>query len=270
MRGSDGRSYVLCSACGHPRMAGRHHAPKTGSARHYPHVDAHPFRLGLLTTTGKRGQVIRLCDQCGKPGNAPGHRAEAIRQAGLPVPPKPEPKARTRAARSPTSRAATSVRAGSLPAAELVGLAIAIDRALALPPDALGWRLRLRLADVRPLLGLPVYPTLAAPDAEPDPEAPDTHLRKLRPALAPKPLPVARDATYAGILRGIQSTRNRNLVRRAHESGWAVALTGAGHVSLRRGDTVLNVSTTQREGRGHGWANLRADAKRAGIDVTGL
>jgi len=154
----------------------------------------------------------------------------------------------------------------------LVALAISVDRLLALPADTLGWKLRMRLGEVRDILGVPVYPSLLAPDAPKDPEAPSPDLIERRPELAPRAVPVAEGAVLprpniTGLLRGIQSGRHRELVKRAVDQGWDVAMTGGGHVALTRGHRRLVVSTTVREGRGRGWANLRAEAKRIGLDV---
>jgi len=269
LNGRGGRTYRLCSACAKPANAPRHRmgaaAAKAPKAK--DRALGHEYRAGPGVMADKRGRRHGLCADCGKPANAPYHRRG---WRGLAPLPKPAP--RTRAARgAPSPRASAGVRAGrSLPAAELVMVAVAVDRALALPADALGWRLRMRLADIRPLLGVPTYPTLAAPDHEPDEDAPGADLVEHRPELRPKTLPLADDARIVGLLRGIQSGKNRELVKRARDQGWDVAMTGSGHIALSKGQSRILVSTTQREGRGRGWANLRADARRAGIDVTGL
>ena len=303
-RGRDGRVYILCSACAMTANAVRHRGfgairrvrdqrvarkidrhlslvrpaptpPEAPSpvAAPAPDVDPgtpHPFVASGAVLTDTRGRRRPLCDTCGRIQNARGrhlpgdswyHRrrlaAAEVRAGAAPVAPIPRP--------APTARPRT------LPAAEYVALALDIDRLLALPADAIGWKLRVRLTAVRELLKVPDYPTLAAVD-EPDPEAPPPSLVASSPEVyAPKPLaPAGPGPIPTGLLRGIQSGRHRDLVRRAHEQGWAVSMTGAGHVALSRGSTILNVSTTVREGRGRGWANLRAQARRAGIDVGGL
>jgi hypothetical protein len=266
LRGRDGRTYRLCSACGKPANAGRHRMGEVAVKAPTFRQIGHEFVAGPGIGIDTKGARRPLCRDCGKPANAPYHRRAA---RGLP-PLVKAVSARTRAARAPSDRAAAGVRRGSLPAVELVAVAISIDRALALPADALGWRLRMRLADVRPLLGVPTYPSLAAPDHEPDPEAPPDSLTERRPELRPQSLPAADDAKMVGLLRGIQSGKNRELVRRARDQGWAVTMTGSGHIALSKGQSRILVSTTQREGRGRGWANLRADAKRNGIDVAGM
>ena len=272
-RGSDGRAFKLCSVCEGTRNMRVHHGgePLAKSAK-----DPHPFELGGGFKLGKDGRHLALCARpgCGGVASLIAHspKANGVSVGAAQIIHPERGKGRARVAQgAPTARATSRARAASLPPAEYVALAIAIDQVLALPPEAIGWRLRIRLGDMRPLLGVPDYPTLQAREAPPDPEAPTPADIAVSPErYASKSLPVAVDSKLPGILRGIQSGRHRDLVRRAKDQGWGVAMTGSGHVALTKGQSRLLVSTTVREGRGHGWANLRAEAKRAGIDVAGL
>jgi hypothetical protein len=152
-------------------------------------------------------------------------------------------------------------------------VALAIDRLLALPADLVDWRLRTRLESARDLIPVPVFPTLdvrLTPEVEDETET-ETPERASQPRPRPIPLPTAQPAIVRGILAGIRNDRARELVKRAVASGFSASKTGSGHVALDKGSTRLIVSTTSNDGRmGHGWGNLRATAKRAGIDVTGL
>ena len=71
--------------------------------------------------------------------------------------------------------------------------------------------------------------------------------------------------------RGIRSDRVRGLFDRATDAGWSAKELGSGHLGLFAPDgrTRLTISMTAK-GDGHGWLNVRADAKRAGLDVAGL
>jgi len=270
--GSDGRLVQECGVdgCGAPPNAGRHRDPKAlirrASAR-----NLHPFVLGGPERRTKAGAVIRECGDpsCRKAQNSPTHwtpdrarLAPGRKGAGRPQsPPQGAPRGRT------------------IAPAEYVSLALAVDRILALPPEVVGWRLRMRLADVRTLLDVPAYPTLAlpaVPEATPDPDPVEAETTaqveaSLGPRLAQYAPVVHGDAQVAGILRGIRNDRHRTLVRRAQAAGWEIAMTGSGHVSLSKGSQRLILSTTAGDGRrGHNWGNVRAQAKRAGLDVTGL
>lgn len=295
-QGKDGRVYRLCRVCDLAANAGRHRSeaqvaqaaatraahrgqPRPEPQPKGPHggnntplIVGHPYVAGLASTADKRGHRLVLCATCDKPANSPKHRAAA------------QPGARPFVLASRTDREASPALAPVLGtpttgrtrtlatptmAGEYVQLALAIDQVLALPADAVGWKLRLRLADARSLLDVPQYPSLAAEDYEPVPDAPPQAVLDARPELMYKPAPV-RSTSVRGILRGIRSDRIKRLATRAQEQGWDVSLTGSGHLRLAKGDQVVVASTTAETGSGHGWGNTRAAAKRAGIDVTGL
>ena len=172
-------------------------------------------------------------------------------------------------------RAPVGRKAATLPAAELVAIAVAIDRVLAMPGDAVGWRLRMRLDEARKLLNVPDYPTLdAAQVREVDPEPPTPDLIERRPGLAPRAPVATGDAQAQAIIRGIRSERIKTLAKRALAAGYVLEMTGSGHLAIASasdGRRLMVVSTTAADSRrGHTWGNVRAQAKRVGIDVTGL
>jgi len=272
--GKDGRTSIGCAirGCGKAANAPRHRPAdkvfrrsirRGPQAEPRPPVNAHAFVLGGPSRPNRRGAVMHLCGDpaCRKPANAPQHRGHA-RGTGPRAVPSP-------------SRGPARARAGrSVAPAEYVALAIAVDTILALPADVVGWRLRMRLADIRTLLPVDPFPSLGAREAEPDPEPPTPALAAVsnRAAdLQPRQVETAGDAKVAGILRGVRNDRIRTLAKRAHQSGWDVAMTGSGHIRLSHGAQTMILSTTAGDGRrGHSWGNTRAEAKRLGLDVSGL
>jgi hypothetical protein len=211
------------------------------------------------------------CAVCGKDRRAHPRRTPAQMAAAAAPSAAPE---LVRA--DPPPESATAVRtqraASKLPAAELVALAIGVDRILALPVDAVGWKLRVRLTAVRELLRVPVYPTMdVAEVGQADPAPPDRELVARIPELRQRSVPVASDAQTQRLIRGIRDDRTKVLARRAVAAGGSLSMTGSGHLAIDLGSQRIIVSTTQNGGRrGHSWGNVRATAKRAGIDVSGI
>jgi hypothetical protein len=130
----------------------------------------------------------------------------------------------------------------------------------------------MRLASAREVLAVPEYPTLDVAEVGPAPEPPTPDLVAAHPeTLAPRtPVPTP-DAAAQRLIRGIRDDRTKALARRAVQAGASLSMTGSGHLAIDRGGQRLVVSTTANGGRrGHSWGNVRAQAKRVGIDVTGL
>lgn len=234
------------------------------------------------TPRDKGGKLLRSCRVCGRPGRGSGHRLAGLtgearalrarrppREPGAPPEPRPRvaPPARAEARRPEAPQKRRSRR---IPARELVVLAGAIDAILELPIDAVGWRLRLRLADIRPILGVETHPTLRYDSsAQPEPEPPSPALLERLPGLQPPVVESPRAASLS-ILTGIRDDKVKALARRAIEDGWEARKTMGGHLALDRGEKTVIISTTVRGGAGHSWGNIRAEAKRHGIDVSGL
>lgn len=257
-------------------------------------ADRHEFVAGETKPYGPAGRLYPLCAVCDRPQNAPRHRSDESR---LRTSRAISAAAGRRAIGAKYDRiVAGAVRATdpgradqggphptpiqtptrvhreriSVPAAELAALALAIDGVLALPVDRVPWKLRLRLGEARPLIDIPTFPSLASTAfEEPIPDAPSETILDALPQLRPvERSPVALQSASA-LIRGIRNDRMRNLARRAISTGWQPAMTGSGHLALTRGQRRLVISTTS-SGAGRGWQNLRADAKRLGIDVSGL
>jgi hypothetical protein len=75
------------------------------------------------------------------------------------------------------------------------------------------------------------------------------------------------------IRRSFRSGRVRALFDRAIESGWTWRRTGGGHILLDSPGQKQHVSlstTLSDKGTGRGWLNTLADAKRKGLDTSGL
>jgi len=144
-----------------------------------------------------------------------------------------------------------------------------VDAILDLPVDAVGWRLRLRLADLRSIIGVEKYPTLRVdPSAQPEPEPMTERVLEIRPEARPAPIVSERAASMA-LLAGVRNDRMKALGRRAVEEGFVAHRTAAGHIALERNGHRIMISGTS-SGLGRAWQNLRAEAKRAGLDTAGL
>lgn len=209
------------------------------------YVDRPPDKIGRIWHR-------QLCGECGLFQNAVRHRGVA----------SPEPQKAAPAKRQPVVRAERI----KVPEAELALLAIAVDQALALPADSLGWKLRLRLAEIRPLIEIPTFPTMAVSHVE---EAVTEVMTEAVPALKPIARPVAPAGKQYSILRGIRHDKVRELVKRAMAQGWSVSKTGSGHIALDKGKQRIIMSGTST-GAGRSWGNARSQARKYGIDVTGL
>jgi hypothetical protein len=278
--GSDGRVYRLCRVCDDRANAWPHRGYRQKPLTKRERSEHHRFDPSqtVFLDVG-RGHKTAACLVCGKAKRATEH-------GGItnPLPPvedtdyvAPTPIRRTtlRAIRStkvetpPPVRVLKSVE--RMPA-ELVQAALALDHLLALPDDLVDWRLRMRLRSARDLMPIPVFPTLDArltPEVAETVETPPTD--NLAIARTPTPVPAANPLVARGVLAGIRNDRLRELTKRAVADGWSATMTGSGHLALDKGGTRLIASTTMGDGRrGHSWGNLRAQAKRAGIDVAGL
>jgi hypothetical protein len=280
-RGSGHRLHGLRP--GPPELNGHRRDPtrQARAAREPAPVVERPGRHAFqLAPDGRRvvdtaGHSWAVCAECGKdrrshPRRSPTPRQDAAQAPQLAlVASAGQSNGSAAPAPSHTPRRAAS----KLPAAELVGLAIALDRVLGLPIDLVGWRLRMRLADVRALLTIPEYPTLDVAElpGEVDPTPPTPTQVERHPQLAPRVQAPTVDTATQALIRGIRDDRVTALARRAYQAGARLSMTGSGHLAIDAGGQRLVVSTTMSSGRrGHSWGNVRAAAKRAGIDVTGL
>jgi hypothetical protein len=273
----DGRVYRLCRVCDDRANAFPHRGFRTTPLTIRERSEHHRFDPSTtVVIRDARGHATPACLACGKAKRATEHGGLSNPLPAL-SPADPVP-ARLRALPSPPANGtkAAPVRVAPTkiapPPAELTMVALAIDRLLALPDDLVDWRLRTRLTSARELVAVPVFPTL---DVRLTPEVadaaevpPDDNLVVSR---APTALPAAPAIVARGILAGIRNDRIRELVKRAAADGWEVGKTGSGHISIAKGKQRMILSTTSNDGRlGHNWGNVRATAKRAGLDVSGL
>jgi hypothetical protein len=252
-----------------------------------PQVDWHPFEPGGQTFRDASGRLRNGCARpgCGAASNAYRHRG---RDAALAAGAKSS-QTRTRKRRelegsaSPPELIAVPlaspvIRPSSPPVADwrLSMLRLAVDMSLEGPP--LSFLLRRALLDTRAALRSELYGTVAVADPRgelPQADAPPAELEELpepaelRPERTPEPL---RNARVRAVAHSFRGDKYRELFLRAVSSpGWRWSLTGSNHVLLisPSGEHV-NLSASAQSGRGHGYANVRAQARRAGLDVAGL
>lgn len=264
--------------------------------------NGHPFAPGSEARTipdrrSTRGtRVIPLCATCGKPANAPAHRHDARREA---PPGRPE---RRRAVRVTRDRLrVTEAPAGMIPSAALppalpapafvrrdhLALALALDAILdaadggGLHGAAITFAVALRASlEVPRFRSAPEEPAQAEPEPEEVPPASprwsNGHAPAV-PALAPVEGGRRRDrdpavARARSAAKGIRSERLRDLAVEAIRQGWAPRKSGGGHLRLERpGYAPVTVSTTANDdAMGHHYQNAKAQARRAGVDVSTL
>jgi len=309
IRAGGGRM-VKCADCDQPKNSPRHREPygavvgAPAAHRATPTADRperHGYQPGPTTMVDRAGRRRVLCAECQLPANAQRHRAQripgqlslvpALAPQGQPtgadtVPPgvgasaapgatapddagrAPQPPAPRVVASPDVARAPDRIKA---PPAELALLAIAVDTVLALPVGSVDTGLWVRLASIRQSLDVPRLASLAPQVTDDDdglevrPSAPGT-----APDARPIPRPMTGPAAATAIVRGIRSDKVRELVKRACRDGWDARKTGSGHIALTRNDRTVIVSATGSSRGGHWFANVRAEAKRAGIDVAGL
>lgn len=253
-------------------------------------ISDHPFTWSGELRQGPIGRPSKVCATCGatRPAHrqrwAPGSRRRSQAPGGARAPltdspvrppePAPEPP-------PPIER-------------EVLALILALDTILAEPPDTLPVAAWVRARELRNALPVPRWEPLAKPPrrprlaAVPPPAAPALEEANAdregwprgggawgngTAGAAPRADRVdptmarARQAT-----KGIRNDRMRALAARAVAEGWQPRKTGDGHLRLDPpGGTgapiVLSLTATAA---GRGWANAKADAKRRGLDVTGL
>ena len=282
--GRDGRVYRLCRVCDDRANAGPHRGFRTTPATPRERAERHPFdESSTVFVSDARGHRTPACLTCGKTRRATEHGG-----LSAPLPPvvptdpaTPRPlRVVTDAPLSAPPRTAARPRPTKItpPAAEIAMVALAIDRLLAMPEEAVDVRLRMRLSSARELLACPPFPTMDVRLTDPvdplvqadddDPLAAPSIVATFAPR---RPLEPDRAIGQRSVVAGIRSDKYRELARRALQAGFTAHKTGSGHLSLDKGGTRIILSMTAETGRrGHSWGNARAEAKRAGIDVTGL
>lgn len=194
------------------------------------------------------GRTLRICGACGRTRIGTGHRPDVK----LTAVPDPEPEA---SAAEPATPQPLPVAPEPWP---LALLRIACERVLEMDGDDVGWRLRLRVADVR-----------AAMDYKGDkpllPEPGEPKRRQERPR--PRPVPIATPTRE--VRRWLRQSPFWPIARRALESGWIVERRSA-HVLVLNpaGEGSFTLSTTNYDGRSY--QNAKAIARRQGLNVEGL
>lgn len=261
--------------------------------------DFHSFVASPSTFVDKANRTRIACAICGKPSNAWSHRSaaamaasvakirstkaskpnpEAVAWHELPpkLPPGPKPALEARPLESIRPKA-PSPRIADW---RLTLLRLAIEQAL---NADLSMVLRMRLTEAQRALRSDLYGTVAIAlpesshsDAKPElPKAPSPTAPDTLPAARPSPPEVSlskgRVDGARQAARAFRGDKQRALFLRAVDAGWDWAATGSGHMRIV-GPTgaVVIISTTAIADRGHGYRNLKSQAKRAGLDVEGL
>jgi len=230
--------------------------------------DYHDFVPGEAFVDAAGHNRVR-CYLCGKPANAPSHRspermaaATAAMRAGRHRPKKPTLlPAIVHVAPAPVAQpVAQPIQAP--PDWKLYLLRHAVELALdaGIDDDAVALRAR----ELQRALRSRFYGTRT-----PEPKG-------ATPKIVAKPLTEPRQTVITSdearrVAKTFRGDKQRALFLRAVDAGWRFDRTGTGHVRLLgpEGQTLI-VSTTAIADRGHGYRNLRADAKRKGLDVEGL
>lgn len=252
--------------------------------RRPPATEPHPFVLGEVRQD-RRGARLAYCATCGTAArgrmNLRTHPPAASPAEAEPqLSPTPEP-APWQPPKAPPRRRGR--RPGYMtPAWELRLLAIALDRAILAGPDRVGWRPLLRIQDLRKVLeeaGLPPEPAhelTPVPSAAGDGESPPAAEDSAPPPPAPQlsaygHVQQSTKARARQATKAIRDPQTRALAVRAVSLGASIRRNGQGHLVLEGGPlrTRLTVSGSSN-GRGRAWPNVRAAAKRAGLDVEGL
>lgn len=252
------------------------------SLGHAPANPPHPFEPSGRRVTSDAGRTYELCAVCGR------------KRIGLSHGRAGDPSNRTaRDPFAPSKQRGPSHRPKHEYHREHLALALALDSLLDLPTELVDWRVTLRAQALRASLG--GIPRTSGASREGEVSMPDVASR-FEPGAAtsgttqstPPPLPVigsngSYDAPDAVLIehappsvkararalsKGITHKPLRELATRAIVDGWNLKRDGSNHWALTRGTERLTLPGTMGEGRA--WQNVKALAKRHGIDVEGL
>jgi hypothetical protein len=260
----------------------------TGMSRRSSTVyGGHPFDPSGGTRPDRRGRIISICGECQRARNAPQHRDSAI--AG----PAPRMTLEERRAERVAATARHRLRVVERPLAvptprELVMLAYMIDEILELELGPDSWRIRLRAIALRQALPPEIpraagAPHIAEPDGEvsvPAPVSDEPAQRAPAPYLDAPPAeptimiehrPVSERSRARALSKRIADKAARELATRAIAAGYQLRRTGGGHWILELPGSEERLTLPNRiAGYERGWKNVRAHAKRMGIDVEGI
>lgn len=187
----------------------------------------------------KDGRMLRVCAECGRTNIGTAHRLTT-----MPVP-------------RPVSKARKPVMAR-----EVKLMALAVEAVLDLPMDQVGFSVWVRALDLRKAIPLP-FDQQSRPLDETE--------RKPKPQpIVISDLPVERlsgpvRARASVAAKDIRDGKMREIAVRAVATGWTLDKTGSDHFLLRNGRERIVMPKTTGDRRA--WQNVRATAKRHGIDV---
>lgn len=204
-------------------------------------MEKHAFVDSGERSSGSDGRMFKVCAECGKRNVGLVHLAtEKASPSPLPKPRKP-----------------TVAR-------EVKMLALALEAVLDLPMDTLGWSLFLRSMDLRKAIPIPFDPQSRPLDETPKPRPEPIVISDLPVERLSGPVRARAKATT----KAINDKHMRELATRAVAQGWTLHHTGGGHWKLMKGKRVMLFSGTPGDHRA--WLNMRARAKRNGIDVSDI
>jgi hypothetical protein len=216
-----------------------------------PTTERHPFEWTGGTYRSPAGRTYRICATCGRPNVAQTHTKRGEGRLPRYLPP---------AAPAPVSVAPVSPRIIDW---RVRMLALAVEEVLA--HSEISDVLEVRVREVKRALNSELYGTSekARPILDP-PELP-----RAAPLARPVTPPLAT-AAHRRMAGSFRSNRMRDLFERGIRAGWVADETGGGHVRLKGPAGGILIMSASAADRGRGFRNLVANAKRMGIDTTGL
>jgi len=238
-------------------------------------VDYHQFTPSADTYRDGAGRLRIRCATCGAPSNAWRHRgrvatmaaaakaAATKRSRGAATTDRP-PVMNVGLRQQPMSVPATyRPPTGPLPAKQpdwrVRMLALAVDEVL--KHAQVSPVLEIRVKELERALRSELYGVAKAPPLiDPAPSIGRTYS-------APAPTDFGTERSLAASFR---NKRMRELFLRGIKAGWQADHTGGGHVRLKGPAGGLLILSASAADRGRGWENLKANAKRQGLDTDGL
>ena len=248
-----------------------------------PATQPHAFVDSGARDVGPAGRSYALCAVCGRRriGLTHGRPGEPeARWSKDPARPSPQRQPRQH---KPTPRRRASDLVEPAPR-EILELALMLDAVLELPDELVDWRVLLRARSLRD--AMPQIPASSSGHRAPEivPASSSSRARSddagaahndaaPQLALVPQPTliehaPPDRRARARALSKSIPDRRVRELAARAIVAGFGLRHAGSGHWILERG--TERVTMTGSPAGGRAWPNIRAQARRVGIDTEGL
>lgn len=217
-----------------------------------------------VDTVGRSLKVCAVCDRTligrghRRPDAATDRQAEQARVA----PPDAAPEAEDRSPRRVAELAEPW---------QVSMLRLALDQVLALDPDAVGWRLRMRAADLAVALHVGLDDAPVLPELDPlRPEYVDVDERDSHGAEPSELVRPSRRHESKWLRRLLGASGLWPIAERALDSGWTARREGGGMRVAFLSPNGRDTFRMHSSGEGRSYANARAAARRAGLDTAGL